>query len=245
MPRDTTNLPFHRPTPHYNDDSNNKLIGTLNIESILIEEFNYASVTAYQAVEDRARYTNFFFLTLGIVVSALGAISQIGGGTRSNSLPVVTILLLGVSILNINFFVGYVRTRQAYKESLICMTTIKEFYIRKFERQMPEIKYAFRWRFATMAKGERIGSLTFMSSALSVFLGSLCLAGAVFIFTEQPFSASVAYILALAIFFIAVSVHIFYYREALSGLTDMKIIQQQERELARLSSSLIFEGGDM
>jgi len=40
---------------------------TLNIESMLLEEFNYASITAYQAMEDRARVSNLYYLLLPVV----------------------------------------------------------------------------------------------------------------------------------------------------------------------------------
>jgi hypothetical protein len=76
---------------------------------------------------------------------------------------------------------------------------------------------AFQWRLHTMPKGERVGSL--------------CLAGAVFIFTEQPLSDTGAFILALAIFIVAVLVHIFYYRKSLSKEIDAAVISKQEENL--------------
>src|SRR6266516_1380686 len=61
----------------------------------------------------------------------------------------------------------------------------KEFYIQQFKQQMPTIEHAFRWRLRTIPLGERIGSVTFMFGYLNALIGSLCLAGAVFIGTEQ------------------------------------------------------------
>ncbi len=54
----------------------------LKIESMLLEEFNYASTTAYQAMEDRARMFNMYLLVVGILGSAFGAIYPLGGGAQ-------------------------------------------------------------------------------------------------------------------------------------------------------------------
>jgi len=64
MARDATRMPFPRSTSfqksdstEHASDSNNKLDVSLKAENMLLEEFNYASLTAYQAMEDRARIT--------------------------------------------------------------------------------------------------------------------------------------------------------------------------------------------
>lgn len=238
MARDATNMPFPRPTSYQNNDSteqangsNSKLDASLKIENMLLEEFNYAGVTAYQAMEDRARISSFYYLLLGVLASGLAAIYQFSGGTHNIPLFLVTILLIVGALISICFFVTLIRLRQAYKESLISMNVIKEFYIEQFKQQMPAIEHAFRWRLHTMPKGERIGSVTFMIAYLNAIIGSLCLAGAVFISTEQPLSVSGAIILALAAFIIAVLLHIIYYRKALSKERDTKVIHKQEEDL--------------
>jgi len=79
--------------------------------------------------------------------------------------------------------------------------------------------------------GERIGSVTFMIAALNVIIGSLCLAGAVFIITELPLSVTWASILAGAVFIITVLVHTYYYRKSLSKESDIETISKQEKVL--------------
>jgi len=76
MARDATRMPFPRSTSfqksdstEHASDSNNKLDVSLKAENMLLEEFNYASLTAYQAMEDRARITSFYYLLLGILAS--------------------------------------------------------------------------------------------------------------------------------------------------------------------------------
>ena len=234
MARDGTNMPFERSTSYGNDDSTEHTNSTdrpfdtsLKIENMLLEEFNYASVTAYQAMEDRARISSFYYILLGVLVSGLAAVYQFSGGTRTIPQALVALLLFIGAFISICFFVTLIRLRQAYKESLLSMNVIKEYYIDQFKEQMPTIEKAFRWRLATMPKGERIGSVTFMIAALNAFIGSLCLAGAVFYITEQPLSNTWASIVAGVVFILAVSVHIFYYRYSLSKESDTKTINEQ------------------
>ena len=234
MARDATNMPFERSASYRNDDSTEQAKGTnrpfdtsFKIENMLLEEFNYASVTAYQAMEDRARISSFYYILLGVLVSGLAVVYQFSGGTRTIPQALVALLLFIGAFISICFFVTLIRLRQAYKESLLTMNVIKEYYIDQFKQQMPTIEKAFRWRLTTMPKGERIGSVTFMIAALNAFIGSLCLAGAVFFITEQPLSNTWTSIVAGALFILAVSVHIYYYRYSLSKESDTKTINEQ------------------
>src|SRR6266478_4752570 len=83
MARDATNMPNPRSTTYQGaekvTDVNEKLDINLKIENMLLEEFNYAGVTAYQAMEDRARMFNLYLLLVGVVASGLGALYQLGG----------------------------------------------------------------------------------------------------------------------------------------------------------------------
>jgi hypothetical protein len=240
MARDATNMPFERSTSYQNNDSTKQANAaekeitfdtSLKMENMLLEEFNYAGVTAYQAMEDRARISSFYYILVGVLASGMAAVYQLSGGTHNVPLFLVAILLVIGGLVSICFFVTLIRLRQAHKESLLSMNMIKEFYIDQFKQQMPAIEHAFRWRLATMPKGERIGSVTFMIAALNAIIGSLCLAGAAFILTEQPLTGPGAFTLAGVIFFIAVSVHIFYYRKSLSKESDIKAISKQEKDL--------------
>src|SRR5215471_15146237 len=149
MARDATNMPFERSTSHENNDSNGQANGSnntfdssLKMENMLLEEFNYVSVTAYQAMEDRARISNFYYLLLGVLATVLAAVYQFSGGARNIPLSLVTILLIIGALISVSFFVTLIRLRQAYKESLLTMNVIKEFYIDQFKQQMPNIEQA-------------------------------------------------------------------------------------------------------
>lgn len=244
MPRDPTNMPFPRSAAFRGSGSmepeahpGNTLNATLNIENMLLEEFNYASLTAYQAMEDRARVSNLYYLLLGAVASALLAIYQLGGGTHTNSQPLVIALLVMAGLLSVTFYEKIIRLRQAYRESLICMNVIKEFYIQQFQQDMPQIECAFRWRLKTIPAGERIGSVTFAICALIALMGSFCFAGAVLVgimpkIIASPSVAGVyAYVISIAVFLIVLLLYVWYYRRSLSKRKEQEVIEKQAEEI--------------
>ena len=238
MARDTTNMPFERSTSYQNDDSSEQANDSkqaydtsLKIENMLLEEFNYASVTAYQAMEDRARISSFYYILLGVLASGLAAVYQFSGGTHKVPQSLIAMLLLIGGLISICFFVTIIRLRQAYKESLLAMNVIKEFYIDQFKQQMPAIEQAFRWRLMTMPEGERPGSVTFMIASLNALIGSLCFAGTAYFITEQLQFGIWAFVVTGAAFIISAFVHIYYYRFSLSKESDINVINKQVKAL--------------
>jgi len=200
---------------------NEKINATLNIENLLIEEYKYAGSTAYQALEDRARVINLYYILLGIVATGFSVIYQFSGASHPYSQVLVIILLLIVSGLSISFFINIIRLRQSFLESIITMNVIKEFYIQQFQQQMPSIEKVFRWRLKTMPSGERIGSVTFIMSYLIALMGSLCLAAIVSLVMRQlshdPHLISIwSFIASTIVFILALLVYTLYYRHSLS-----------------------------
>jgi hypothetical protein len=109
MPRDLTNMPFDR-SPAFRSNSteaevnpDEKLNTTLNIENMLLEEFNYISLTAYQAMEDRARVSTLYYILLGALLSGLLAIYQSSRNTLNDSQPLVIALLIAAGIISISY----------------------------------------------------------------------------------------------------------------------------------------------
>ena len=248
MPADPTNMPFPRPGTREATDElggGGQYDATLKLESMLMEEFNYAGVTAYQAYEDRARMFNLYLLLIGVVASAIGAIYQIGKPDSSNGRGLqnlVILLLTAGAVLGFFFFVKLIRLRQAHRESVLTMNTVKEFYINKFKAHMPDVEHAFRWRLHTMPSGERLGSFTFLVCYTTAFLGSLCLAGA----TYEAYSAFVSHALdrvlpldsniqellaAVLVAIVWLLLHIGYYVRTLSKRRDKAAIEAAEREV--------------
>lgn len=251
MPRDATNMPFPRSAAFRGSDAaeppttpNNTLNATLNIENMLLEEFNYASLTAYQAMEDRARVSNLYYLLLGAVASGLLAIYQFGGSSHTYSQPLVIALLVAAGLLSATFYEKIIRLRQAYRESLICMNVIKEFYIQQFQQQMPRIARAFRWRLNTIPPGERIGSVTFAISALIAVMGSFCFAGAILVgikpgILANPSAAGVLpYVIFIVVFLIVLLGYIWYYQRALNKHKEQEILEKQAEDIGILLHEL-------
>jgi hypothetical protein len=238
MPRDATKMPNPRSAPYREGDkvthAVDKLDTTLNIENMLLEEFNYASVAAYQAMEDRARMFNIYLLLIGVIASGLGAIYQLGGSANIYLRPVAILLLLITGIVGIAFFVKLIRLRQAWRESVICMNVIKEFYIRQFQRQMPGIERAFRWRLKSIPAGERLGSTTFIVCFTVALLESVCFAGAAFVLANNAplFAGQVyPYLIAVVIFAGVLLLNILYYQHSLNKRNEQAIIEEQVEEI--------------
>lgn len=240
MPRDATNLPFPRSAPYQKSQTGEQqatpggnLNITLNIENMLLEEFNYASLTAYQSMEDRARISSLYYLLLGALASGLLAIYQSGGSSHNYPQPLVVALLVLAGLLSLTFFEKIVRVRAAYRESLICMNVIKEFYIKQFEQDMPHIQQAFRWRLKTIPAGESIKSVTFAISALIALMGSICFGAAVLLglapeVIVNPGSAgAIPYLVSVTVFLIILLLYICYYRRSLSKNRERAVIEKQ------------------
>jgi hypothetical protein len=238
MPRDATNMPNPRSAPYREGEKVthgvDKLDTTLKIENMLLEEFNYASVAAYQAMEDRARMFYIYLLLIGVIASGLGAIYQLDGSANIYLRPVAIALLLITGIVGIAFFVKLIRLRQAWRESVICMNVIKEFYIRQFQQQMPGIERAFRWRLKSIPAGERFGSTTFIVCFTVALLESVCFAGAAFVLANSAplFAGQVyPYLIAMVILAGVLLLNILYYQRSLNKRNEQAIIEEQVEEI--------------
>jgi 8-oxo-dGTP pyrophosphatase MutT (NUDIX family) len=203
MPFDVTSPPFARGAPYRQDEASGG-DATLKLENMLLEEFNYVSVTAYQAMEDRARLFNLYLLVIGIFA------------------------LLVAGIAGVAFFLQLVRLRQAYLESLRAMNTIKEYYIEHFKDALPDPSKAFRWRLQTMPTGDKPGSLSSVVTHTVALLGSICFGGAAFVgnqllVKDVPETSIAAlgdfqpYIVGVVVAFVAFQLHAFYFRRELNS----------------------------
>ncbi len=238
MPRDATNMPNPRPAAYREGEkvthAVDKLDTTLNIENMLLEEFNYASVATYQAMEDRARMFNIYLLLISVIASGLGAIYQLGGSANSYLRPAAIGLLLITGMVGIAFFVKLIRLRQAWRESVICMNVIKEFYIRQFQQLMPGIERAFRWRLKSIPAGERFGSTTFIVCFTVALLESICFAGAAFVLANgAPLFAGQVYPYLIAVVILAgvLLLNILYYQRSLNKRSEQAVIEEEVEEI--------------
>ncbi len=238
MPHDATNIPHPRSAPYRSSesasDTGDKPDATLKLDNMLLEEFNYASLTAYQSMEDRTRMFNLYLLMVGVLASGLGALYQFSGSIGSYSRPLAITLLLIAGIVGVAFFTKLIRLRQAWRESVICMNVIKEFYIRQFQRQMPGIERAFRWRLKSIPAGERFGSTTFIVCFTVALLASVCFAGAAFVLANSaPLFAGQVYPYLIAVVILAgvLLLNILYYQRSLNKRNEQAIIEEEVEEI--------------
>jgi ADP-ribose pyrophosphatase len=244
MPRAVVNLPFGRmPTLNGGVLPGGTLDGVLKLDGLLLEEFNYAGNSAYQAMEDRARMFNLYLVIIGVLASGLAAVYQLTG-FKTFTQPLTLLLLVLGGIVGVVFFVQLIRLRQAHQESIITMNMIKEYYLGRFTDDNPNIGNIFNWRLAGMKAGERLGSVTFLVCFTVAFLGGVAFAAAAFIgyilATGGPGSTPLApemYLpaggIGLAILVVAILLQVIYYRIALSGRkerTKIKAARQRVEE---------------
>ena len=156
---------------------------TLRLESMMLEEFNYASATAYQALEDRGRMFGIYLGIASVLAGGLGALYELGR-RDANSEVLAAALMVLAGVIGLIFFFKIVRIRQAFDDSLLTMNTIKDRYITMFRPTVPDIESIFRWRTATMPSGRRFGSLTFLVCLGVTFIDSIALGLAAVIITE-------------------------------------------------------------
>ncbi len=227
MPLDATNMP-HAPLGVGSVAAQvaeaAKLDPSLRLEGLLLEEFNYASSTAYQAMEDRARLFNTYVWLLFIMFSGLTAIyTHID--SRSGLIQLMLVFVLIGGVVGVAFFVKIIRLRQAWRDSLVAMNTIKEFYIDRFQKEIPHLEQVFHWRKATLPKGEKVGSVTFIVCSTIAFLSSLCFGAVALIGLDlyangqvaiaQLASISTNFAIGVGTFVVVLVVMMLFYRRAL------------------------------
>ncbi len=179
MTFDPLNVPFERshPTVRESADPPGQ---ELKAESILLEEFSYAGVSAYQAREDSAALINVYLLAAGALATGLGVMANINSGPARPTISIIAIVALAIfAILSFAFFARFLGLEQEYREGMLTMGVIKEYYIQQLRRAAPDIELAFRWRLrrrpkvATLAGGAPLVAWTI------ALLSSLCVGGAV------------------------------------------------------------------
>lgn len=208
--------------------------GGLSLETILTQEFNYASVTAYQAMEDRARIFNLYLLLVGVLASALTAVYQLGG--RQFAEPIIGVLLFLAGFLGVVFFTQIVQLRLGYRDSLLTMNRIKEYYLKHLIPQVPDAAVAFHWRLRTIPRGERLGSVTYWVSLTIALLGSLCFAGAFLVLAQvaqeqgwvSALPVGTVADLAACVLLLSVLLHTLHYRRKLSKKADARILSIEQ-----------------
>jgi ADP-ribose pyrophosphatase len=233
---DPTNAPF-------GSDDSGGTGGALRLETILSQEFNYANVTAYQANEDRARIFSLYLTLVGVLATALGVAFQFGlqntPQTRAIFPAIAFLLVFLAGALGSVFFLQLIHLRRAWRESVVTMNRIKEYYIRSLLPSIPDAVDAFRWRLSTIPTGERFGSVPFLICFTVAVLGSLSFGAAVVIglMALDPLGGlpyvgklaeDTAFVLAGAVALLSLLLHTQYYRNKLSKKLEQKQLATEE-----------------
>jgi len=143
----------------------------LNPSDILGWEFEYARITASEAMQDRHTMVNFYLLATGVVAS--GVIAVLGKDSR---LPTAsgTLLLWLLCQVGWLYFLKIIRLRQAWHDSVRTMNQIKDFYIKHVQAVQPEVLgTAFQWRSETLPPPDKKWTVYFYSATLIGFLDSV------------------------------------------------------------------------
>ncbi len=179
MTLDPRNLPFERPAS-FVEVSRSGSESELRAESILLEEFNFAGVTAYQSREDSAALINIYLLATGALATGLGVmVNAYTNGTRSTIGIIATTAMVIFAVISFAFFTRFLALEQEYRESMLAMGVIKEYYIQRLRRETPEIELAFRWRLKKRPRGATHAGGVPLIAATFALLGGLSVAGAV------------------------------------------------------------------
>lgn len=147
----------------------------LDSDEILGAEFEYIANTAFQANEDRARVTSFYFVSVGSLVAAiLGtqfAEDDLQGVSLAFSLLFFVLTALGLLTVS-----QMARLRAAWHESAQAMNQLKDFYIKRH----PEIEPAFKWRMVSLPPTDKPNSIANLMAVEVSLLGALTSAAAIY-----------------------------------------------------------------
>ncbi|MEZ4517453.1 MAG: hypothetical protein R3C44_11685 [Chloroflexota bacterium] len=141
---------------------------------IIAAEHGYIAQTAFQANEDRARASQYFFVTFATLIAALLSVQIPGVNPDQLYLTFVVIFVL-LAILGFITILQLVRLRQAWLESVRAMNQIKEQVITRD----PTLASYFRWRADTVPPAFKLRSLGFLQAVSVALLSGLSLGAAV------------------------------------------------------------------
>ena len=178
MTFDPLNMPFERSAPALRTEDTAG--PELKAESILLEEFNYAGVSAYQAREDSAALINMYLVATGALATGLGVMASANAGAARPTISIIAIAALAIfALLSFSFFARFLGLEQEYREAVLAMDVIKEYYIQRLRRSAPDIELAFRWRLRKHSRGATLaGGAPLIAWTISL-LSSLGVAGAI------------------------------------------------------------------
>jgi hypothetical protein len=142
----------------------------LDASQILAWEFEYARVTASEAMEQRHTMVNFHLVVAGVMASGALVVFGQGGGFPRSLGTLLLWVLCGVGWLH---FLAIVRLRQAWHDSAQAMNRIKEFYIQHAKTLNGDVlRGAFLWQPETLPDPAKPWTVFFYSAMVISLLNS-------------------------------------------------------------------------
>src|SRR5574338_1233010 len=147
----------------------------LNPEDLLRAEYDYLGNTAFQANEDRARVSTFYFVSVGSLVAAILGTHFAADSLQDVAVPLALLfaVMTGLGALTLG---QLARLRAAWHESTEAMNQLKDFYL----KHHPEIEPAVKWRGSTIPPTDKRNSVANLIALEARLLGSLTSAAAVY-----------------------------------------------------------------
>jgi hypothetical protein len=143
----------------------------LDPADILKLEFEYARVTASEAMQDRHTMVNFYLLVAGVMASGVVGVLTQKAGLPKTAGTLLLWLLCGIGWL---YFLKIIRLRQAWHDSAQAMNQIKDFYAQHVKDFAPdELREAFLWKSETLPRPDKPWTVFFYSAILIAFLDSV------------------------------------------------------------------------
>lgn len=163
-----------------------------DISNILVAEFDYIAQTAFQANEDRARASQFFFLTFATLIAALYS-TQLNNVDYKQVYKAFAFIFLVLFVLGILTLLQLVRLRLAWLESIMAMNHIKEHITIDY----PQMLGYFRWTMATTPPAFKFNSIGYVIALMVSLLSGIAVGSSIAFLslssgvTEIPWSLSV------------------------------------------------------
>jgi hypothetical protein len=147
----------------------------LNPEELLRAEYEYIGSTAFQANEDRARVSSFYFVSVGSVVAAILGTQFAADNLQRVAIP-FCFLFLVMTGLGALTMAQLARLRAAWHESVEAMNQLKDFYL----QHHPEIEPAFKWRLRSIPPTDKPHSIANLIAVEVALLSSLTASVAIY-----------------------------------------------------------------
>jgi hypothetical protein len=169
----------------------------LNPDSILAAEFDYLSKAAFQANEDRAKVTTLYLLTVGSFLAATLSLEVDFVASQTVSVALAALFAI-LSVYATLTLLQLVRLRQAWHESIMALSQLKDYYLARFEDVA--FKEAFAWSRETVPPKFKPWSISFLLALQVILLGAASLAAAVLFLGLALSGDSKAWMWIIAIF---------------------------------------------